>query len=152
MTVGAITKVTRAVILDAAREWLGTPYVHQASCLGVGCDCLGLVRGVWRSLYGREPEIMPNYSPDWAEAKRAETLFEAAARWMVAVEPKAAKQGDVILFRWRKNLPAKHIAILTDQTRFIHACEGVPVSEVAFSGWWQRRVAYAFQFPCLIEE
>jgi len=152
MVIKPIKKVTRPIILDAAREWLGTPYVHQASCLGVGCDCLGLVRGVWRSLYGREPETMPNYSPDWAEAKRAETLFDAASRWMAEVEPNEARQGDVVLFRWRQNLPAKHIAILTDQMRFVHACESVPVCEVAFSGWWQRRVAYAFQFPCLVEE
>ena len=29
-------------------RWIGTPYRHQASLKGVGCDCLGLVRGVWR--------------------------------------------------------------------------------------------------------
>ena len=35
-------------IVDLARGWIGTPYLHQASCRGIGCDCLGLVRGVWR--------------------------------------------------------------------------------------------------------
>jgi len=42
-----------------ARSWIGTPYVHQASVKGVGCDCLGLLRGVWRELVGAEPEKMP---------------------------------------------------------------------------------------------
>jgi hypothetical protein len=39
-------------IIAAARSWLGTPYAHQASLKGVGCDCLGLVRGVWREVQG----------------------------------------------------------------------------------------------------
>ncbi len=29
-------------------DWLGTPYRHQGRRKGVGCDCLGLVLGVWR--------------------------------------------------------------------------------------------------------
>ena len=49
----------RDEIVEAARAWLGTPYHHQASLRGVGCDCLGLVRGVWRELYGPEPEAAP---------------------------------------------------------------------------------------------
>ena len=36
-------------IVAAARSWIGTPYRHQASLKGVGCDCLGLVRGVGRT-------------------------------------------------------------------------------------------------------
>jgi hypothetical protein len=31
--------------------------------------------------------------------------------------------------------------------RMIHAQDGVAVSEVAFSPWWRRRVAFAFRFP-----
>ena len=46
----------RAEIVRAARSWIGTPYRHQASLKGVGCDCLGLLRGVWREVVGAEPE------------------------------------------------------------------------------------------------
>jgi NlpC/P60 family putative phage cell wall peptidase len=45
-----------ARVIAAARGWLGTPYHDQASAKGAGCDCLGLVRGVWRDLHGSEPE------------------------------------------------------------------------------------------------
>ena len=55
-------------IVAAARGWIGTPYVHQASVKGAGTDCLGLVRGIWRELYGPEPEALPAYTPDWGEA------------------------------------------------------------------------------------
>ncbi len=50
---------TRAAIVVTARLWIGTPYLHQASLRGIGCDCLGLLRGVWRDLYGPEPEAPP---------------------------------------------------------------------------------------------
>ena len=45
----------REAIVAAARGWIGTPYQHQGSLRGVGCDCLGLVRGVWREVIGAEP-------------------------------------------------------------------------------------------------
>ena len=41
--------LSRAAIVAEARAWIGTRYCHQASVKGVGCDCLGLVRGVWRA-------------------------------------------------------------------------------------------------------
>ena len=49
-------------IVQAARGWIGTPYVHQASVKGGGTDCLGLVRGIWREFFGAEPEVMPAYT------------------------------------------------------------------------------------------
>ena len=42
-------------VISVARSWLGTPYHDQASLRGVGCDCLGLARGVWREVVGPEP-------------------------------------------------------------------------------------------------
>ena len=70
-------------IIAAARGWKGTPYHHQASLKGVGCDCLGLIRGVWRELYGAEPEVMPAYTKDWNEATGAEALLDAGRRHLL---------------------------------------------------------------------
>ena len=39
--------IERETIVRCARGWLGTPYHHQASMKSVGCDCLGLIRGLW---------------------------------------------------------------------------------------------------------
>ncbi len=63
-----------------AGTWIGTPYRHQGAMKGVGCDCLGLVRGIWRELYGQEPEAVPAYAPDWAERSGEERLMAAAER------------------------------------------------------------------------
>jgi NlpC/P60 family putative phage cell wall peptidase len=147
--------VTRAEILAAARRWIGTPYVHQASCKGAGCDCLGLLRGVWRDLYGQEPEAPPPYTPDWAERYRAETLRDAAARHLVPITVEEAGPGDVLLFAFGEHLPAKHCALLTTAIKdpapkILHAHENLPVAEVALFDGWRRRVRFAFQFPGII--
>ena len=139
----------RFEIVEAARGWIGTPYLHQASLKGVGCDCLGLVRGVWREVVGEEPAPVPAYSPDWAEAGGGERLAEAGRRYLVPVSAAAFAPGDVLLFRWRAHLPAKHAAIASGAASMIHAQTGARVSEVAITGWWLRRLAHTFRFPAV---
>lgn len=139
--------LSRAAVVAAARRWLGTPYLHQAALAGVGCDCLGLLRGVWRDLYGAEPEQPGPYAPDWAEASGRETLAEAARRHLGEIAPGMAAAGDVLLFRWRDGLPAKHVAILVAPDRMIHAHDGAGVAEAALVPWWRRHISHAFRFP-----
>jgi len=140
----------RIDIVAETRSWIGTPYRHQASLKGIGCDCLGLVRGVWRAIVGEEPERAPPYAPDWAEATGDESLARAAARHLIAIPFTDIACGDVILFRWRASLPAKHAAIVTAPDMMVHAHDGAVVAEVAIAPWWRRRLAYAFKFPGVI--
>jgi NlpC/P60 family putative phage cell wall peptidase len=137
-----------ARVVDAARSWIGTPYMHQASLKGVGCDCLGLLRGVYRDVVGDEPEAPPPYSADWAEASGQETMAEAAGRHLAPVPIDAFDAGDVLLFRWRDGLPAKHCGIATSSTAMVHAHDGARVAEVPI-GVWRMRIAYAFRIPAL---
>ena len=141
-------------VVQIARSWIGTPYVHQASVKGVGCDCLGLLRGVWRELYGDEPEAAPPYSPDWAEALGQETLYMALKRHLSEIAPKDLAPGDVVLFRMRAHSPAKHCGIIGCATAslleretltLIHSRQNKRVSEEAFSPAWRRKLAYAFR-------
>jgi NlpC/P60 family putative phage cell wall peptidase len=133
-------------LVAEARRWVGTPYRHGASLAGVGCDCLGLVRGVWRAVYGAEPEPVPPYSPDWAEAGGREVLRDTAARHMAEIGLDEADAGDLLLFRWRDGAPAKHCGIATGDGRMVHAHDGAAVAEVGL-GLWRRRLAHAFRFP-----
>jgi NlpC/P60 family putative phage cell wall peptidase len=143
----AAADITRAAIVAEAATWIGTPYRHQASLKGIGCDCLGLVRGVWRALLGEEPEVLPAYTPDWAEARGVEALAEAGRRHLVPIAAGEAGAGDVVVFRWRANLPAKHVGILVAADRFVHAHQGAAVAAAALTPWWRRRIAFAFRFP-----
>jgi NlpC/P60 family putative phage cell wall peptidase len=157
-------EVSRAAILREARSWIGTPYHHQASLKGVGCNCLGLVRGVWRAVLGPEPEAIPGYSSDWGEVGADETMLAAARRHLIEIDPAEAGAGDVMVFRMRPGRVAKHAGILTKgewrmangavasprsilAAQFIHAQEGGPVCEVALGPWWRSRLAGVFAFP-----
>ena len=144
-----MSEAERARLVAAARGWIGTPYQHQASLKHVGCDCLGLVRGVWRECIGPEPERAGPYSRDWAEAGGIEALANAGHKYFAARETQEFEAGDVLLFRWRANVPAKHLAIAVSKHFMIHAHDGACVAEVAISHWWRRRIAYVFSFPAL---
>ena len=138
---------TGAAILAEAATWLGTPYRHQGSRKGVGCDCLGLVRGIWRAVYGGEPEDPGPYSPDWAEAGGGDPLIEAARRHCVEKPLAGARPGDLVVFRWRAHHPAKHLGILLPGERFLHAYEGHAVMASPLISQWRRRIAGVFAFP-----
>lgn len=133
-------------VLVAARAFVGTPYRHQGSRRGVGCDCLGLVRGVWREIYGREPEEAGAYSPDWAERGGGERLLAAAGRHLFQVPIVDMKPGDVVVFRWRPGTVAKHCGIIDEDGRVIHAYEGMTVVSSPLTPSWARRIAGVFRF------
>ncbi|MBN9076942.1 MAG: peptidase P60 [Rhizobiales bacterium 65-79] len=134
-------------IIAEARTWIGTPYRHQGSRKGVGCDCLGLVRGVWHGVYGEEPETPGPYAADWAEAGAEDRLLTAARRYCIEKDREDMAAGDLLLFRWRPNVPAKHAGIFVADERFIHAYQGHSVLVSALVPHWRRRIAGVFAFP-----
>ncbi len=137
----------RAAIVAEARRWIGTPYRHGASVRLVGCDCLGLVAGVARTVFGNAavPPI-PAYPPDWAEARREEWLLDALAGAMRRIDGEAAMPGDVLVFRWREQRPASHLAIMVGERAIVHAHARASVAEVALGTPWRRRIAAGFAF------
>ena len=139
--------IPRSQILAAAHDWIDTPYQHQASVKGAGTDCLGLIRGIWREIYGQEPLAVPAYTPDWAESLGQETLLTAAKTCLTPIDKQAMQPGDVLLFRMAPNVPCKHIAILSAPDRIIHAYWGRAVVESYLVPYWSRRHAFTFSFP-----
>ena len=136
-----------ALIIAAARSWLGTPYHDQASVKGVGVDCLGLARGIWREVVGPEPLSVPPYSRDWGETLATEVLAEGAAGWLQSIPLAETAPGSVVLFRMMPHAIAKHVGILTGESTFIHAFQGIGVIEEDMTKVWRRRLAFAFDFP-----
>ena len=134
-------------VIAIARSWLGTPYHDQASLRGVGCDCLGLARGIWRETVGSEPFAIPPYSRDWGETGPREVLAEGAQRMMPEIAFSEAGPGALVLFRMTPRAIAKHVGILTIPGSFLHAYERLGVIEEPLTLSWRRRIAFAFLFP-----
>ncbi|EBA16156.1 hypothetical protein RSK20926_20560 [Roseobacter sp. SK209-2-6] len=135
--------------VEIARQWIATPYRHQASTRGAGCDCLGLIRGIWRELYGTEPETLPAYSRDWSEPQGEERLWCAALRHLKQKDLHDVAPGDVLLFRMRAGAVAKHLGLQSEQDpdAFVHAYQGHGVVETRLSCPWRRRIVARFAFP-----
>lgn len=162
----------RIDIIEATRSWVGTPYHHQQSVKGVGCDCLGLLRGVYRELIGPEPVKMPNYSPGWDESAKldvmlrlcGEHLREVALSYdekmgcdrdpLVIPGDASGRQeflsklvGHVAVMRIKPRAVAKHCGIIVPDGRFVHAYNGHGVVEVELSDFWASKVVAVFAFP-----
>lgn len=141
----------RNAVLSEALGWRGTPYVHGASLKGLGCDCIGLVRGVWRAVYGAEPQAMPAYTPDWDDMSWDERLLSALNRHFEPIELDAAMPGDVLAFRMVAGAVVKHVAILSyqrgERAQMVHAYWGRAAVESWMGPWWRRRLVAAFSFP-----
>ena len=137
-------------VVEAAREWIGTPYRHQGSCKGAGADCLGLIRGVWREVLGREPESVPAYTMDWSEPQKVEELWQVATRHFLPKDLRDEAPGDLLLFRMRDGGVAKHLGLagrMGAEASFIHAYSRHAVVESPLSTPWRRRIVARFAFP-----
>jgi len=146
---GENTLDLRSRVVSEARRWIGTPYIHQASALDAGADCLGLIRGVWRACIGPEPCQPPAYTKDWSEASGEEVLMAAADLLLRRYEG-AMLSGHVLLFRMRDGSVAKHLGIVSQtgpEVRFIHAYSGHGVLESTLSDPWKKRIAHVYEFP-----
>ncbi|RKQ95256.1 NlpC/P60 family protein [Maricaulis maris] len=139
----------RALALAEARRWIGTPYHHRASCRGAGCDCLGLLRGIWRALNGAEPQAVPAYERDLSDGSWDGALLAAARRHFCEIDKQAVRPGDVLLFAVEPGGAARHCAVLSQRGRIIHAYWHRSVVETALTPWWRRRLVAAFAFPDL---
>ena len=141
-----MAKIDHSLIVPYAREWMGTPYHHQEALKGVGCDCIGLIRGVYHELTGIMPPVF-NYSRDWGDADGNEAIIAAGFQYLVPVETGDRRPGDVLAVRWKASRVAKHTLFQSYNGRAIHAIEGAVVSEIDLSSWWVRRIAQVFRFP-----
>lgn len=133
------------MITAIARTWIGTPYKHRESKKQIGCDCLGLIIGVWREFTGYEfNERLPNYSPTWNDHRRDDPLLHEFRQRMDKVT--LQDNPEVVLFKMRPSLAAKHCGIYTGENTIIHAVSGSTVQEVPFTDFWSKKSVAFFKF------
>lgn len=130
--------------LIAARRWIGTPYFVGQAARGLGCDCVGLIRGVWADLTGNPPPPVPGWRPDWFNGPDR-PLVEAARTYLHPVPLAEAAPGDMVVLRIQGTREA-HCGILDHGDQIIHAVEGAGVVLVPFASF-RAGVSFAARFP-----
>lgn len=140
----------RAEIVSLARDWIGTPNHHRASCKGAGADCLGLVRGVWRDTVGAEPIALPDYGTSWPYSGQGERLWLVLTNHFVERSKDDFEDGSVLLFRLHRLSAASHLGIVSrskGSPAFIHSYGPHGVVESPLNPAWKRRIVACFDFP-----
>ena len=133
-------------VIRAARETIGTPWVHQGRLIGQALDCVGVAIHVCRQLdlpyvdlvgYGRSPAF------GLLEATMACQPSLSAIEWIDDRRP-----GDLLLMRFGRC--PQHLAILTDADTIVHSWEEVgQACEHRLSPVWQRRIVAVYRFLAL---
>jgi NlpC/P60 family putative phage cell wall peptidase len=137
---------TRDALIAEARSWLGTPWHHQAALKGVGCDCIGFVRGVAEPFVGPVP-IALDYPATWHLYRADPRLYSGFKARAEEIVPEDARAGDVLLFGAGKG-PAHHCAYVTPNGGLIHCYrEAGAVVEHGLSPWWRAKLRHTFRLP-----
>ena len=135
---------TRDDVIAEARSWLGTPWHHQASVKGVGCDCIGFVRGVAERFLG-PISIELDYAPTWHLYRADPRMYEGFRALADEIGPAEADAADILLFGVGKG-PAHHCAYVAPEGGLIHCYrEAGRVVEHALSPDWRARVRHGFR-------
>ena len=139
--------ISRAAVVAEARAWLSTPWEHQRSAKGVGCDCGGLVRGVARELGIRDvPDFAYGRIPDGV------ALRQFCDAYMVPISTDQMQPGDVLLMRFERN--PQHLAIVSDypiaqgELAIIHGYAiARKVVEHRLDDVWRSRIVQVYRLP-----
>ena len=135
-------------VAKLARSWIGTPYHNMAAVKGAGCDCIGLVRGVWAELNNQPLPPVPVYSARWTgRDKDEELLLDTARAYLREVNADERGPGVVLAFRIHPDAVAQHCGIMTTEKTMVHAHSGRKVYEVELGDTWEPKIVAAFRFP-----
>jgi len=90
----------RREVIRAAREWYGTPFHNNQALKGAGCDCLGLIIGVYSELGIRRGVEIPKYTAQHHLHQKDELYLSGFQKYLTEVtEP---GPGDLALFKFGK--------------------------------------------------
>lgn len=146
-----IMKLTRNQIIAEAESWEGTKWQHQASVKGIACDCAGLIRGVYCNLTGIETP-MYDYPATWHLFKQEPRVFNECKKYFNEIPIDDVKPGDILIFRFRPNFVAHHLAFVLNNNRIIHAdMEAGKVIISNYNATWRARATNAFRLKELEE-
>jgi cell wall-associated NlpC family hydrolase len=139
--------ITRAQIISKAREYIGTPCIHQGRLKGIGVDCIGLIVGVAKELglpfFGKEEFRTYRRKPD-----RGESIMLRYLKAQCIESSLPAKPGDIMVFWTNRRGVPHHMGIANDTGGMIHAFTMMKiVAEHPISTMFTAHLMCAFSYP-----
>lgn len=153
--------IATSQLIRTAREWLGTPWHHQAALKGVGCDCAGLVMGAAAEagLDAGRRALAEVGRLGYPRLPRGGELMALCDRYMQRVARDERCPGDVLLFRYFEGAAAdaqmaQHLALVAvgvdGREMMIHGhAPSRKVVEVGLAEPWLSRLAIVYRIPGL---
>ena len=142
---------TQSSILVEGREWINTPYHHQAMVKGVGVDCVGFIVGVGLNT-GALPltkQQIKEYS-GYGRLPNPRMMGRAMRRYLVPLPTRELVVGDIAWLEWRAGLPM-HLALigeLNGVATLLHALGDVgKVAEHKLTQQWEDRIVSLWRYP-----
>ena len=126
-------------VAKAAREWVGTPFIWEASLKGIGADCRGVLSGAARDAGRPEANEIEAKVVGYSRRIDEKALMAGLDRLFDRVED--MEPGDIIGFRIQRKF--QHLAIYTGEGKMVHAYSGDPhqVIETPMGTFWTNRIA-----------
>ncbi len=124
-----MASITREAVVAEAREWIGTPWQHQAFLKQVACDCIGLIGGVPLALGmegAQEWADDPNLH-NYGRNPKPDQLWETCGKFLLRIQiSEATRLADILVFSFRIGhlwTGPMHFAIISCENplRVIHA-------------------------------
>ncbi len=115
--------LTRQDIVDEARTWMKTKWVHQACVKGLGVDCLGLIGGVALALGIEGAEAWKNdpryhcYGP----TPDPFVLIEGCDKFLDRIPLSEVKIGDILVMAFEREPQHFGIVSALNPTYLIHS-------------------------------
>jgi NlpC/P60 family putative phage cell wall peptidase len=140
--------MTAAQLVENARTWLGTSYIHQASIKGLGCDCVGFLAEVAVETGLIRPEIRAEFPTDYSRLASAGELRRLASRHLHMVPFDQRAPGDIVLMRFE--LDPQHLGMITAvEPDYVIHCGQHGVVEHRLDSVWRARIVRVYRFPAL---
>lgn len=135
--------VWRSKVLEEAKSWIGTPFMHHTLHKGLGVDCGMFIMGVFSNIGLVKKEIPKFYPEDWAFHKPEGEKFDSAVKKnCTEIKKEDLKPGDVILYKFGKCL--SHASIFVEDDIIIHSEKpiGVNMCNRSNTRWFSREQKY----------
>lgn len=134
--------MNRADIVDTARGYLGTKYVHQGRVKGLGIDCLGLLICV-----GRELGFLPgDYDhQDYTHQPSHAEFMVGLEEYLVRIDIADAGPGDILMLD-AGGSPV-HVGFKTDRGLLHAYAPAGKVVEHGLRAQFATSVRFAFRVP-----